>query len=91
MKNTSVLRPSTVVSYEGKVRLYISPAIGRHQLAKLQVAQVQAMLNGMTARGLSPRSVQYARSILRKALHDAQRWGLVTKNIAAFTPTSLSR
>ena len=43
------------------------------------------MMNRMTEQGLSPRSVQYARAILRKALNQAFRWGLVTKNAAALT------
>jgi integrase len=79
------LRPSTYASYQQKVRLYIAPALGRYQLAKLKPQQVQAMMNGMQERGLSPRSVQYARAILRRALNQALKWGMVTKNAAALT------
>lgn len=79
------LRPSTYASYRQKVRLYIVPALGRHQLAKLMPQQVQAMMNGMAEQGLSPRSAQYARAILRRALNQALKWGLVTKNAAALT------
>lgn len=33
--------------------------------------------------GLSPRSVQYIRAILRAALGQALRWGYVERNVAA--------
>lgn len=79
------VRPSTYVSYHQKIRLYIIPALGRHQLAKLTPQQIQAMMNGMGERGLSPRSVQYTRTILRVALNQALKWGMVPKNAAALT------
>ena len=76
------LRPSTFISYQSKIRNYLIPALGKHQLVKLTPQHVQAMMNEMSARGLSPRSVQYARAVLRKALNQAMKWGLVTRNVA---------
>jgi integrase len=81
----ATLRSSTYVSYHSKINLHIIPALGKHQLAKLTPQQVQAMMNGMIERGLSPRSAQYARAVLRRALNQALKWGLVTKNAAALT------
>jgi hypothetical protein len=52
------LRPSTHKSYESYVRLNIIPELGRYQLTQLSPQHVQAFLNGRTAAGLSPRSVQ---------------------------------
>ncbi len=40
-------------------------------------------LADMAAVGLSPRTCQYARAILRSALHDASRWGLLGERNAA--------
>ncbi len=77
------VKPKTLASYKQVTRLYLIPHLGRHQLAKLQPPQVQAMLNAMLAQGLSPRTAQYARAVLRKALNQALKWGLVTKNAAA--------
>jgi integrase len=77
------LRPKSYRSYEQLVRLYLNPALGHLDLAKLQPQHVQAMLNQMRERGLSPRTCQYARAVLRKALNQALRWGLVAKNAAA--------
>jgi len=79
------LRPATYISYQSKIKLYLIPALGKYPLAKLAPQQVQAMMNSMSERGLSPRSVQYARAILRKALNQALKWGMVTKNAAALT------
>jgi hypothetical protein len=59
------LRPSTYKSYESYVRLHIIPELGRFQLTQLTPQHVQAFLNGRTATGLSPRTVQYIRAILR--------------------------
>ena len=36
----------------------------------------------MTERGLSPRTVQYTRAVLRRALGYALKWGLVARNVA---------
>jgi hypothetical protein len=53
-------RPSTAASYQATVRRYISPAIGRTPLAKLQPEQVARMLADLGARGdLSPTTVRY--------------------------------
>jgi len=76
------LRPKTHHSYAQMVRLHIVPAIGNVQLAKLTPQQVQRMMRDMSAKGLSPRTVQYTRSILRRALGYALKWSLVTRNVA---------
>jgi integrase len=44
---------------------------------------VQAFLNARSAKGLSPRTVQYIRAILRRALGQPLKWGLVRRNAAA--------
>jgi len=84
LENTArpTIRPKTHHSYAQLIRLHIAPAIGHHPLAKLTPQHVQGMMRGMTAMGLSPRTVQYARAILRRALGYAVRWSLVTRNVA---------
>jgi integrase len=76
------LRPKTHHSYAQLIRLHIVPAIGTIQLVKLTPQHVQHMMRDMTDVGLSPRTVQYARAILRRALGYALKWGLVTRNVA---------
>jgi integrase len=78
------VRPVTLASYTGLIRLHVLPTLGHVRLARLTPGQVQSLLN-KKASGLSPRSVEYLRSVLRQALNHAVRWGLVTRNVAALT------
>lgn len=74
------VRPSTYRSYEGHVRMYLIPAIGRIRLARLSPKQVQAMMNDLLARGLSPMTVLHVRATLRSALNLALSWDMVARN-----------
>ncbi len=85
------VRPSTYTSYASYVRLHIVPALGHHQLTKLAPQHVQAFLNEKLAAGLSPRTVQYLRAILRRAIGQALKWGLVARNVAALVDPPRSR
>ena len=75
-------QPNTLVGYQSKVDRYIIPAIGGVRLSKLTPLHVQRMLNELSKRGLSPRTVRQTRAILRRALSVAERWGYVTRNVA---------
>jgi integrase len=76
------VRPKTYHSYAQMTRLHIVPDLGRVELTKLSPQQVQAWLNRKMSSGLAPRTVSYMRSILRQALEQACRWGLVARNVA---------
>jgi integrase len=76
------VRPSTYQSYESVIRLYIVPVIGKKQLHTLSVVDVELMVAGRIAKGLSPRTAQYAHAVLRRALNQAMAWDLVTRNVA---------
>ncbi len=79
------------------MRLYLTPALGRHQLAKLQPEHVQTLMNqmleagGKDGQGLSPRTVQRARAVLRRALNQALKWGMVPRNVATLVDPPRSR
>lgn len=77
------VRPSTFESYSRLLRVHIIPVLGKKQVAKLSPQDVQAFLNKKLAEGLSPRSVQYLRAILRSALNVALKWEVVPRNVAA--------
>ena len=77
------VRPRTFDSYSQLVRLYLSPALGKIKLAKLTPQHVQALMKKLLAKELSPRTVQYTRSVLRRALEQALRWGYVARNVAS--------
>jgi integrase len=76
------LRASTYKSYDDIMRLHLIPGLGHIALAKLAPADVQAFLNRKSASGLSPRRVQYIHAVLRRALVTAERWGMVSRNVA---------
>lgn len=76
------VRPRTYESYRQLVRLHVTPALGRRQLAQLSPQDVQGFLNERPGAGLSPRTVQYLRAVLRRALGQALKWGMVARNVA---------
>jgi integrase len=77
------VRPSTYASYRDLVRLHLQPELKGIRLSRLTPAHVQGMLNRKLGSGLSARRVDYIRAVLRSALNQALRWGLVTRNAAA--------
>jgi integrase len=80
------LAPRTVESYREKVAHYLIPALGKIPLARLDTSDVEAMMAAMRRKGLAPRTVAYARAVLRMALAHAQLHGRVTRNVAALVP-----
>ena len=60
--------PRTYHSYAQLIRLHIKPRLGNRPRAKLSAQDVQHFLNEKRAVGLSPRTVQYLRAVLRSAL-----------------------
>jgi integrase len=78
----ATVRPKTYTSYEGTVRLHLVPHIGKVRLRNLTPAQVQGVLTVKAEARLSPRSVRYVLMVLRIALGQAERWGMVSRNVA---------
>ena len=76
------LRPSTAKRYRDLVRLHLIPTLGRVKLARLQPSDVERMLTDLQADGLSPRTASHCRAVLRVALANAERNGLVNRNVA---------
>lgn len=82
---------STLDGYRYIVRRDIVPYIGHVPLATLGPEHVHVMLRALEARGLSPRTVAYARAVLRRALRLAERWGMVSRNSAALVDAPRQR
>jgi integrase len=86
------VRPSTYTSYEQKVRVHIVPTLGKLPLNQVMPQRIQAFMNEKREAGQSPRSVQYLRAVLRRALGQALKWDLVSRNAATLVdPPHLSR
>jgi integrase len=90
VKLSGTLAPATVKQHESGIRLHIAPALGDRNLSALSVAEVRALLAGKSV--LDPQSRRHHRATLRRALADALRDGLVTRNVAALAePPKLTR
>jgi integrase len=75
------VRPSTKARYKQMMEQHVVPIIGRVQLAKLTPLQVQHLYANRLEKGLSPTTVDLLHNILHKALKQAVRWGLLTRNV----------
>jgi integrase len=90
------VRPTTWQSYAGTIEQYARPALGGIALQRLNAAQLNSFYADLLTAGrrdgkggLSPRTVRYVHTILRKALADAVRWNVLVRNPAdAATPPS---
>jgi len=69
--------------YTNIVRRYLMPALGAQRLTHLTPPMVREMLADLTRRGLAPRTVGYARAVLRRALNQAVGDNLLVTNPAA--------
>jgi integrase len=74
------LAPKTWHRHEQIIRVHIVPAIGRRSLSGLSVGDVRSFLAGASG---SAQTLRHYRATLRRALADAQREGLVVRNVAA--------
>ncbi|MBI3651094.1 MAG: site-specific integrase [Acidobacteria bacterium] len=72
----------TYEDYVGTMRLYVRPILGKHKLADLRPLDIQSLVNKLVKKGLSPRTVRYAVSILTRALKRAVIWKLLSHNPA---------
>lgn len=72
------VRPNTFTGDEVIVRLHLIPHIGRRRLDQLTPAHVLAMHDAIE----TSRNAQRAHGVLQKALKDAERQGMVTRNVA---------
>lgn len=72
-------------TYSDLVRLHIAPELGRLDVGKLSAPQVQSLLRKKERDGLSPRTVAHIRGVLRTALNDGVRMGMLARNVAALT------
>lgn len=77
------LRATTLDTYQRLVRRHLVPLLGAVRLQALDMPRVERMLAELAAAGLSPKSRRNIHGVLSKALSDAQRWGLVSRNAAS--------
>lgn len=74
--------PRTYRTYGVMVHHSINPTLGDVPLQKLRAEQIQHLYAHLEARGLASGSINKAHTILKSALRQAQRWGLIAINPA---------
>jgi len=77
------VREATMRSYEDAVRLHIAPALGHVRLFHLTPQHLQTWIGERLKNNASPQSCAYARRVLRAALTQAVRWGMIVRNPAS--------
>ncbi len=80
------LATSTYRGYERNVDRHVLPTLGRIPLRRLRYGQIEALYDALVhpseGHGLAPKTVYSVHLIIRGALADAHRRGLVTRNVA---------
>jgi integrase len=76
------VRQSTYQRDESLCRVHIVPALGKKKLKTLNAADVQRFYRAKLDSGLSSATVHKLHVLLHKALKQAERWGLVPRNVA---------
>ncbi|HXW78122.1 MAG TPA: site-specific integrase [Acidimicrobiales bacterium] len=79
------VRPNTADQYRFTIRCHLKPALGARTLAKLTPGELDALWALKLRGGFKPNTVRLMRATLRRALHDAERDGLVVRNVAALS------
>ena len=80
-------RRRTYDSYATVVRNHIIPQIGHIRLFRLSPIHVQALVSSRLSEGFSPRTADYVKSVLGRAINRAVKWGLLSRNVAALVPS----
>jgi len=91
------LRPSTIDGYRWLIARYLPEDLGAVRLQDLGAVDLDRLYSALLAgggrngRALSPRTVRYLHVVIGKAMSDAERKGLVVRNIARLaSPPSMT-
>jgi integrase len=76
---------STEDDYNDTVHLHLIPALGQKRLSKLTVVDLDKLWRAKRAAGYSTNSVRIMRTVLRRALGQAEREGIIVRNVAALS------
>ena len=76
---------STEDGYAVQVRLHLIPALGRKRLAQLTVTDLDRLWKAKRDAGYSSNSVRLMRTVLRRALGQAVREGIMSRNVAGLS------
>ncbi len=72
---------TTFAAYRSDVETKIIPAFGTRNLQALTPTEINCLYGELALR-LAPKTIRNVHGVLHRALADAARWGLVTRNVA---------
>jgi integrase len=82
----------TYVNYRSVINHHLIPALGHVALQKLTPGMLQSLYRQKLDEGLKPPTIAVIHSVLRRALEDAVKKGLVVRNVAKLvTPPRIER
>ncbi|MCB9677901.1 MAG: site-specific integrase [Alphaproteobacteria bacterium] len=84
-KHATKIRASTADRYARMLRVHVGPVIGSVKLSRLEPRDLDRVFATMHANGSAPATIRQARAIIGRALRDAERQGLVARNVAKLT------
>jgi integrase len=79
------VRPPTLRRYRDLATRHVIPQIGSIRLDKLSALDLQRHYAERLRSGLSPTTVRMIHMILHHAIHQAVRWGILTRNVTELT------
>lgn len=87
------IRDSTLNGYKDHLNLYIIPHLGHLKLHEVTPAIVQAMVKKLIEQRLSPRTIEYAHTVLHQVCEKAVERGFLVRNPTDHTerPEKVSR
>lgn len=76
------LRATTLVTYRQIARTHILPTLGAYKLDQLRPEHLQRLYGEKLDEGKSKRTVEYIHAVLHRALEQAVRWDVLSRNVA---------
>lgn len=73
---------TTLYHYRKYIDREIVPVLGGTRLSKLTALDIDRLYTKLRNRGLAPATIRQIHAILRASLNQAERWGLVQRNVA---------
>jgi integrase len=85
LEATGKLKDSTIRNYRNVIDFYITPHVGKMKLVVLTAEDVDRMTANLAKAGKSTNTQRLARTVLRRAIGQAERRGYVSRNVVSLT------
>ena len=76
------VKANTFASYEFMLGQYVRPYLGSRRLDQISPLEVQQLMTQLAEKDIGPRTIRYAYGLIKDALGQAVRWGMIARNVA---------